>query len=127
MSERYLVHTIVGLIFLALAAPARAGVVVFTDIDEFRAAAGPLVEIDFNMLPDGVPSPDFVGVDITPEFNYTEMGVTFSSPVGNLRVVGSGDHDLLASAQSKFHTWIEAEFEPLTYAIGMNTFCRFTM
>ncbi len=120
MNERHLVYAMVGLLSLALCVPAQAGVVVFTDIDEFRAAAGPLVEIDFNTLPDGSPSPLHEIVDITPEFNYTNLGVTFSSPGPLLYVFRSIDGaSLAASTDSSGHTWLEAEFDPHVFAVGV--------
>jgi hypothetical protein len=68
-------------------ARAPAGIVSYTDIDEFRAAAGPLVEIDFETLPDGNPS--FFGARITPEFNYSDLGVEFFSHIPELYINGS--------------------------------------
>ena len=61
---------------LGLPGAVRAGFVTYTDVDEFRAAAGNVQEIDFELLPDGSPSVD--GTLITPDFNYTDQGVTFS-------------------------------------------------
>jgi hypothetical protein len=108
--------------FLLASAGVRAGVVTYHDIDAFREAAGDLVEIDFDTLPDGSPSPDFTTVDLTPEFNYTDWGVTFSSPVPRLYIVGSTGHALVAiSNKSSIRNWIEADFEPPVYALGVMT------
>ncbi len=83
----------IGIIFsttviLAAAAPAQAGPVWFiNDYDGFLAAAGEVHEIDFETLPDGTrPSG---GEHITPEFNYTTQGVTFSSWQPELFITGN--------------------------------------
>src|SRR5947209_7955913 len=49
------------------------------------------LRIDFEHLPDGTPSHG--GVEITPSFNYTAQGVTFSAPYGNPYVAGFGPGD----------------------------------
>jgi hypothetical protein len=106
------------------AARAPAGIVSYTDIDEFRAAAGPLVEIDFTILPNGSPAPVNVPFDVTPEFNYTDWGVTFSSPVPDLRMLSSGEEGGTLSAvshKSGIRSWIEAEFAPPVLAVGVTT------
>lgn len=102
--------------------PVRAGVVAFTDIDEFRAVAGPLVEIDFAVLPDGSPPRGSGEVEITPDFNYTDRGVTFSSPQPILKLLFNPDaRTLLAGSPSEIRNWIEAEFDPLVIAVGVAT------
>lgn len=55
----------------------RAGPIVFVnDYPGFLSAAGDVRTIDFETLPDG--SPSTAGTQITPEFNYTDQGVTFT-------------------------------------------------
>lgn len=57
-----------------------AGVVWFyDDYAGWTEAAGNVYTIDFETMPNGLPS--IAGADITPEFNYTAQGVTFSGPV----------------------------------------------
>lgn len=117
MNARRIALSIVGLLLLSVSA--RAGpVTVFTDSEAFRAAAGPLMEIDFSTLPDGTPSPNFMPIEITPEFNYDHLGVRFSSAAPSLFIVGNVTHDLLAVSKSGIRNWIEADFEPQVFAIG---------
>lgn len=112
-----------GFAIFASAVPASGGVVSYTNIDEFRAAAGDLVEIDFTVLPNGLPSADFGQTDLTPEFNYTDWGVTFSSPVPRLTILAnqSGASLGAVSNKSSIRNWIEAEFDPPVFAIGFTT------
>ena len=78
---RIVLSTVVG---VSLAGNASADVVTFTDLDAFLEAAGDVQEIDFETLPDGTPSVRFT--PITLEFNYTDQGVTFSSPLPTLQI-----------------------------------------
>lgn len=69
-------------VFAASAAALLAGVVraepvAFTDIDSFRAAAGELIEINFDIRPDNLPLRN--AVEITPTFNFADWGVIFSA------------------------------------------------
>jgi hypothetical protein len=91
----------------------------FTDLDKFLAAAGDVREIDFETLPDG--SPTYWGVDITPEFNYTEQGVTFSSHIPQLEIRGTGEVDfyLTTSNPTSERNWIIADFSPHAWAVGI--------
>ncbi len=83
-----IIWTPVAVMVILLAATARAGpVTVFTDLDAFLEAAGDVQEIDFETLPDG--SPSFSGALITPEFNYTDQGVFFSSAAPILQIAGN--------------------------------------
>ncbi|MGB2985565.1 MAG: PEP-CTERM sorting domain-containing protein [Phycisphaerae bacterium] len=118
---RIMLSTVVA---MSLVAAARAGpVTTFTDLDEFRAAAGSLVEIDFSLSPDGSPSPLDAPIQITPEFNYTDFGVTFSSHEPELRLIGhsEGGGTLFAISESGTRNWIEAQFDPLVYAVAITT------
>lgn len=101
-----------------------AGVVTFTDINAFRAAAGSLTEIDFTITPDGSPTPLDTPIALTPEFNFTDWGVTFLSPVPELRMMASssgGGMLFAVSQKSSIRDWIIAEFEPSAFAIGITT------
>jgi hypothetical protein len=104
-----------------------SGVQVYFDIDEFRAAAaevgtGVVHEIDFGILPDGTPAPTGgASVQITPDFNYTVHGVTFSSHQPELIVLGhaSGGGTLLANSESGIRNWIEVTFSPQVFAVAI--------
>jgi hypothetical protein len=98
---------------------AQAGPVTFlNDYEGFLAAAGNVRVIDFETLPDG--SPSHVGVPITPEFNYTSQGVTFSSPTGDPFIGGNpvSGFDLIADGYPDQGTWITADLEPVGRAVG---------
>ncbi len=99
----------------------RAGpVTTFTDLEAFLAAAGDVQEIDFETLPDGTPS--FTNALITPDFNYTEQGVTFSSPFPVLRIANPhrGLFDLEARyPDSSARNWIIADFVTPAFAVGI--------
>ena len=56
---------------------AAAEPVTFYDVDSFRAAAGDLVEIDFDTRPDHLRLRETV--EITPTFNFADWGVLFSA------------------------------------------------
>ena len=99
-----------------------ASLVAYTDIDAFRAAVGDLRVIDFETLPDGTPSYD--GALITPAFNYTAQGVTFSSPHPTLAITGyaSGTgYPLTASNHDTSHgrNWIVADLVTPARAVGI--------
>ena len=98
---------------------ARAGFVTYTDVDEFLAAAGTVQEIDFETLPDG--SPSFSGALITPEFNYTDQGVTFSSPFPELFVAGAPGFFSLGSEgpNPPGRNWIIADLVTPATAVGI--------
>lgn len=90
------------------------------DLGGFSLAAGQLRTIDFERLPDG--SPAYGGALITPQFNYTNQGVTFSPALGLLEIVGSlpGNHDLLADAlMPGVVNSIIADFVLPTTAVGI--------
>jgi hypothetical protein len=99
----------------------RAGpVTTFTDLEAFLAAAGDVQEIDFETLPDGTPS--VANTLITPEFNYTDQGVTFSSPFPVLRIGNPhrGLFDLEVFHQdSNARNWIIADFVTPAFAVGI--------
>jgi hypothetical protein len=115
---------------LAPAGPVRGGIVTYTDLDEWRAAAagvgtGVVTEIDFATLPNGLPTPFEERVLITPEFNYTEQGVTFSTPVPELRVWDCAicDGGVLDAQDvilgSSGRNWIIAHFVEPAAAVGI--------
>ncbi len=114
-------HAIVwgAVVGLTLSGAARAGFVTYTDVDEFRAAAGNVNEIDFELLPDG--SPSVHETFITPEFNYTDQGVTFSSPFPELFVAGSPGYFALASQfpDTSGRNWIIADLVTPATAVGI--------
>ncbi len=105
---------------LAVTAAGRveAGVVTYTDIDAFLAAADDAREIDFETLPDG--SPSVSGTEITPEFNYTGQGVTFSSAAPPLRILLTGElFYLTAGIASEPRNWIIADLVTPAWAVGV--------
>lgn len=107
---------------IALGAPARAGpVTTFTDLDAFLEAAGDVREIDFETLPDGTPS--VAGTLITPDFNYTDQGVTFLTPYPELRIgtpPQGGGFPLFATAgDTALRNWIIADFVTPAWAVGI--------
>jgi hypothetical protein len=71
----------------------------------------PLQFINFETLPNGQPSVS--GTQITPSFNYTHLGVTFSAPVGTPTVAGSGPGQFglqVLAFNPPAHTWLRADF-----------------
>ena len=107
---------------LGLPVSARAGFVSYTDEAAFRAAAGAVQEIDFETLPDGSPSVD--DTLITPDFNYTDQGVTFSSPFPTL-LVGGVPRDFMLGSQNADTTarnWITADLVTPAAAVGIFSF-----
>ncbi len=110
---------LIASVFVLTGSSARAGPVVYTDREAFLAAAGDVHTIDFETLPDG--SPSYFGALITPEFNYTEQGVTFSSPVPVLRIGGNlSNFDLDANSYpSGQRNWIIADMVFRATAVGI--------
>ena len=106
---------------LAMPAMTNAGVISFIDdYDGFVAAAGAVQTIGFEILPDG--SPAIAGTEITPEFNYTDWGVNFSSPVPSLRFEGnaiSGYGIAADSYPADQRNWIIADFVAPATAVGV--------
>lgn len=106
-----------GLAVIALGTRADAGTVTFTDIEAFLAAAGNVQLIDFNTLPDGRPS--FHRAEITPDFNYTDQGVTFSPRAGTLFLRTAGGFDLVAGIGSEPPNMIIADLVVPASAVGV--------
>ncbi len=109
------------IVVLALAATARAGVVTYTNLDDFLEAAGDVREIDFETLPDG--SPAYFAAEITPDFNYVAQGVEFAAHAGSLFIGGNATFgfNLFAGefGSGGPRNWMIAEFvEPAT-AVGI--------
>ena len=110
--------------FLVLCATVRGGPIqTFTDLDQFLAAAGDVHEIDFETLPNGIPS---YPAEITPEFNYTLQGVTFSAhvPIGQPTLYLSGNPQmgfaLTATSYPQFdRNWLIADLAVPATAIGV--------
>jgi len=75
--------------------------------------------LDFETLPNGQPSVS--GTQITPSFNYTELGVTFSAPAGTPIIGGpASNHDLRVFAPSPTqHTWLQAELAHPSFGVGI--------
>lgn len=89
--------------------------------EKFVEAAGDVQTIDFETLPDG--SPSYCDALITPEFNYTNQGVTFFSQAPRLQIVGSSDtgFDLGAvplQSDDQTRNWIIGELVDPAYAVG---------
>ena len=97
---------------------ARAGIVTFTDLDAFLAAAGDVHEINFETFPNG--SPSVGGTYLTPEFNYTDQGVTFSSPNDAPAIVGGDGYFILrVGGPSEQRNWIIMDFTTPAFAVGI--------
>lgn len=108
---------LVSLLFLTAA---KAEVVSFTSLDLFLEAVDDIRIIDFATLPDG--SPSVPGTPITPEFNYTDQGVTFSSAFPELRIGYPSSAGLALDAQnpdSNARNWLIADFSPPVFAVGV--------
>lgn len=90
------------------------------DYDGFIAAAGNVHEIDFEKLPDGTPS--IPNTPITPEFNYTNQGVTFSSPNPVLEIGWPllGNYPLHANDPSYEDAWVVGELVTPATAVGIS-------
>jgi len=111
--------TVLGLV--SGGANTKAGVISFIDDYEgFLAAAGDVQTIGFEILPDG--SPTNTGAELTPEFNYTDWGVTFSSPVPTLGFQGNTlyGYGLVAdSYPTERRNWIIADLVTPATAVGV--------
>jgi len=115
--------------WIALAAlftvqPASAQVEVF--VEDFggwlTANAGATTLIDFETLPGG--SPSQAGIPITPDFNYTDQGVTFMPPfpVDFFGIAGSpaSGFDLRTWMNNPFErAWIVADLVVPSPAVGV--------
>ncbi len=119
MKRSSLFTALVAGLFVSSPSNTRAGPVVYTDRDAFLAAAGDVRTIDFETLPDG--SPSYFGALITPDFNYTAEGVTFSSPVPVLRIGGNPSNFQLDanSYPSGQRNWIIADMIVPATAVGI--------
>lgn len=111
--------------FLAgLPCAASVGPVTFiNDYQGFLEAAGDVRVIDFDTLPDGSPTTETTLYRITPEFNYTDQGVTFSAAVGELVIGGNSvsGFELIADAYlEQQRTWIIADLEPAANSVGVS-------
>lgn len=116
------VSLLMGLLALSVfGVPVRADPVFFVDdYAGFVEAAGDVQTIDFETLPDG--SPGIAGTEITPDFNYTDQGVTFSSPRPRLYTVGNSvtGFGLMAESYPEFDpNWIIADFVTPAFAAGI--------
>lgn len=117
--SQVLIFVIVLLMECVVIQESYAGPVIFNDYDSFRMAVGNVRVIDFETLPDG--SFATGGESITPEFNYTNQGVTFGSPTGDPIIVGntvSGFGLAADGYNQQQHTWITANLTQPTYALG---------
>lgn len=100
----------------------RADPILFiNDYEGFVEAAGDVQTIDFETLPDG--SPSYCDALITPEFNYTDQGVTFFSEAPRLIIAGSeitGFRLCACPLQSNDpnRNWIIAELVEPAWAVG---------
>ena len=116
MSRATLGALVAGLLPLCTFADA----IVFTDYDAFMQAAGAVQTIDFETLPDG--SPTIGGEEITPAFNYTNQGVTFSSPLPRLYMTGNSStgFNLTADAYPLDEpNWVIADLAVPASAVGV--------
>jgi len=80
----------------------------------------PINIITFETLPNGQPSVS--GTQITPSFNYTSWGVTFTAPLGTPTIggFGPGNHDLFVSASNPLaHTWLRADLAHPSSGVGI--------
>jgi len=81
----------------------------------------PLNLITFETLPNGQPSVS--GTQITPAFNYTSWGVTFTAPLGTPTIggFGPGAHNLQVSMLSDpfAHTWLRADLVHPSSGVGI--------
>jgi len=106
---------------VATAGRAEGGIAVFTDRNEFLAAVPRVREIDFETLPDG--SPSVFETLITPDFNYTSEGVTFSSPEPFLAITGNAESGFNLRAglfgSGGPRNWIIADLVEPAFAVGV--------
>ncbi len=124
MNMRSKLLTTMAVVFLihgGLSPVVLGGTITFVnDYEGFLAAAGAVQTIDFETLPDG--SPSLPGTMITPDFNYTNQGVAFSSPVPELYLAGNPVSGFTLSAYSYpefFRNWIVADFAVPVSAVGI--------
>lgn len=71
----------------------------------------PLQHINFETLPNG--QRRVSGTQITPSFNYTPLGVTFTAPAGVPTIAGSGPGQFglqVLAFSPPMHTWLRADF-----------------
>jgi len=108
-------------VFLAAGTAEGSALTFIDDYEGFVEAAPTEVRsIDFETLPDG--SPSWVPAEITPEFNYTHLGVTFlphHDP--GLYIYGNAETDFHLSADSYpqgDRTWIIADLVEPASAVG---------
>ncbi len=115
----------IGIIFsttaiLAAALPTKGGPIWFyDDYEGFVAAARVVQTIDFDTLPDGTSS--FPRAEITPDFNYTDEGVTFSTPVPHLFLEGNDVSGYALGADAyplSVRNWIVGELTVPAFAVG---------
>ncbi len=85
----------------------------------FLNTAGPIRLLDFETWPDGTPTQ--TGQYVTPQQNYTPLGVTFYPRVGPLRIGGAAGGRGLDVFQNdpRIRDWIEGEFVVPTSAVGI--------
>ena len=111
-----------GIVGLLLTAAVQASPLTFLDDYEgfVEAAPAEVRSIDFETLPDG--SPSWVPAEITREFNYTPLGVTFlphRDP--GLYIYGNAETDFHLGASSYpdyDRNWIVAELVEPASAVG---------
>jgi hypothetical protein len=110
-----------GWFFFAGGAVTHGGVVTFlNDYEGFLAAAGEVQVIDFNTLPDG--SPTQGGELLSPTFNYTDWGATFSAPAGVARISEgpvSGFWLVADNYPESGPMWITADLTTPAYSVGV--------
>ena len=94
------------------------------DYEGFVAAAGDVQTIDFETLPDG--SPTMGAEEITPDFNYTAQGVTFSPhlDIGEPPLHLSGNSimgfQLTADSYPSFErNWMIADLVAPAFSVGV--------
>jgi hypothetical protein len=119
-TRRSFVPSAIALFALLSSPSTQADIVSFTSIDAFLDAVDDIQILDFATLPDG--SPSIPGTPITPDFNYTDQGVTFSSPFPVLRIGFPSDAGLGLDVQnpdSGARNWLIADFAPPVSAVGV--------
>lgn len=122
---KVILHSVLPCLLMGLGflSNASAGPVTFiNDYQGFLAAAGDVRVIDFETLPDGTPTLGSESYNITPEFNYTDQGITFSSSIGNLLIGGNSvsGFELIADAYDLQHpVAVIADLDPAASAVGV--------
>ncbi len=127
--DRPMIHSgvVPALVALACAAPALAVPCddgpapvcpIVNNLIYFLNTAGPIRLLDFETWPDGTPTQ--TGQYVTPQQNYTPLGVTFYPRVGPLRIGGAAGGRGLDVFQNdpRIRDWIEGEFVVPTHAVG---------